>query len=448
MNIIFFSLYLAGLVIITYSSFKKESIADYLNASRSLDWKAFSLSSFASFISSYNIIVGISFAYLLGYYYWLIFLGVLLAYLFIYRWYLQHSSLIKEQNFLTIVDYIGHRYGVIGRKVLNVLLSLSLFFFIILQVSVNVFLFEKVLGIGSIQALIIVLGIVIGYLWFGGFKTVVATDIFQAFLMFLIGFLVFFTGGKNLNIQDFVENISNITLLKTALLFVVIQALSFVMLPDLWQKVYSVKSKRDLKIGMGISFVFLTLFTVLVSLVALNAKFGGVVENPNIFYDILSGSAPSWFTSIVFIGLIAAFMSSLDSSLFSFSSQVSQLFKFEKIEDSLTKKYIRIISVASLVVASLFSLYVQDLLTAIFQMISVWVVLGTVFIFGEFIKISKIEYVLANLVGTAVFLYLLFSGVITQDPLTSLYPSLIVLGYLIVQRAVFYVRDSIKLATK
>ena len=448
MTILLFSLYLVGLVLITYFSWKKESTSDYLNASREIDWRAFSLSSFASFISSYNIIIGFSFAYLLGYYYWTVFLGVLAVYFFIYRWYAKNAHLIREKNFLTLVDYIGHRYGIIGRKVLNVLLSLSLFFFIVLQVSVNVFLFESALGLSPVQSLFVVLGIVLAYLWFGGFKTVVATDIFQALFMVVIGFLVFFSGTKNLSVQSFVDNIVDISLLQMAVLFIIIQALSFVMLPDLWQKVYSIKSKRDLKIGMGVSFVFLTLFTVVISLVALNAKFGGLEASPNVFYDILTTSAPAGFISIVFIALIAAFMSSLDSSLFSFSSQVGQLLSSKSVEDKALKMRIRLISIATLIGASFFSLYVQDLLTAIFQMIAIWVVLGTVFVFGEYVRISKLEYVLANVVGTVTFLFLLFSGVITQDPLTSLYPSFVVIGYLVLQRFAFYIRDHKGLTTE
>lgn len=65
-NYVALGIYLLVLAILTFIASKAESKSDFLVASRNVGWKALGLSLFSSIISSYNIVVGLSFGFLFG----------------------------------------------------------------------------------------------------------------------------------------------------------------------------------------------------------------------------------------------------------------------------------------------------------------------------------------------------------------------------------------------
>ena len=50
------------------------------------------------------------------------------------------------------------------------------------------------------------------------------------------------------------------------------------------------------------------------------------------------------------------------------------------------------------------------------------------------LRVPEKEMLISIIVGAIAFVYASLSGIITQDPLTSLYPSIFLIGYMIVQR--------------
>ena len=79
LTIIAVAVYILIIGIVTYLSSKKESNSDFLVASRNLRWKEIGLSTFATMISSYNLVIGITFAFLFGFHFIIIMLGAFLG---------------------------------------------------------------------------------------------------------------------------------------------------------------------------------------------------------------------------------------------------------------------------------------------------------------------------------------------------------------------------------
>lgn len=130
--------YIAILGILTFVASRRRSADDFLRASSEIGWKTFALSVFASTISSYNIVVGLTFSYIFGPWVIVTYLGVLFAFIGIY--YLaktQDTEVVISKRFNSVVDYFIHKFGGRTASVLNLSLLLVLFIFISLQFSIQ-----------------------------------------------------------------------------------------------------------------------------------------------------------------------------------------------------------------------------------------------------------------------------------------------------------------------
>ena len=115
-----------------------------------------------------------------------------MAFIVLYFFYKrQLSTLQKEHDLLSVGDYFGLQYGSLSKIFVNLILSGGLLLFLILQMFVNTGLFSALLHIEKMPALLLTTGVVCIYLWFGGFKASVKTDIFQGILMLPIILTIF-----------------------------------------------------------------------------------------------------------------------------------------------------------------------------------------------------------------------------------------------------------------
>ncbi len=431
--------YVAVLAGITYAAARKESASDFMIASKDVGWQATGLSLFATLISSYNLVLGITFAYLFGVYFLFASLGLVFAYIVIYYLFQKIRASSLERRFITIVDYFAYAFGKEVGNVVHWIILFVLFFFITLQINVNSFVFSQIMGWSTTVAALVVTGIVLAYSLTGGFKVVIRTDIFQGVLMFIILGLAVFVGTSGITAENISANIFNKALFISAIALFVLQFLSLLVQPELWQRVYAARSMRDLKWGFALSAVLLAVLLGAETLIGMAARGGTLITNPgNAFYDVLQFSAPEWFFPFVAVSLFAAFMSTLDSSLFAISSQLAKsgfLVAYrDELKEGPMKIKTRVWMVGVLVVALILSLFLADFLTAMFQLVSIAVVISTAFLVSLILKTSSRELLIGLIVGIIAFVYATFSGLITQEIVTALYPSGILVAYMVLQR--------------
>jgi len=118
-NYIALALYVIILGILTFLAFRKKSDSDFLVASWEIGWKMLAVSVFASIISSYNIIVGLTFSYLFGPWVILVYLGALFAFLGIY--YIaknQNQEIVISKKFNSVIDYFAYKFGELNASLL------------------------------------------------------------------------------------------------------------------------------------------------------------------------------------------------------------------------------------------------------------------------------------------------------------------------------------------
>jgi SSS family solute:Na+ symporter len=422
MNTVFIYLivYLLILGYITWSSSRSQSEGDFLNSSKQLTANESTWTTFASLLTGYNFVLGTTFSYLFGFWYLFAFIGAALAFVVLYFFYKKHlSKLQSEYDLFSPGDYFGVRFGSTTKWITNFILILALFLFLVLQLFVNTQLFSSLLGVGSILALIITTGVVCVYLWFGGFKTSVKTDIFQGLLMLPIILAVFSFS-------------SNFTFAKIPLAFPVdqiwfaiglalLQFLSLVAQAESFQRVFAAKDSAALKKGLTYSFMLLILVAGAIAYIGINFKLSGIAVNPdNLFIEGVLPMLPFWLGSLLTISLIAAFMGTIDSSAFALGTLLAN--SSNKLSKSILAKTRTLITV-SIVLAALASLYLFSFLSSVFALISVISVIGTAFVFSFFNFVNKTEVNILLIVGTITFVAGLIFNFVTSNPLTALIPS-------------------------
>lgn len=444
-NYIALGFYLLVLTILTLVASKHESKADFLVASRNVGWKSLGISIFASIISSYNIVVGLSFSYFFGPWVALVYAGALLGFVIIYHLVKNESTAkLVNGNFSSIIDFLMDKFGRINASIFNISFIIVLFLFISVQFFVNTTIFSSIMGWDKYTSSLVVGIIVFLYIVKGGLKVEILTDVFQGLLMLLFIGLLFFVDISKLSLETIIPLLKDKTLVISAFSLGVSQFLTLLVQPEMWQRIYASKSNVDLKKSILLSTGLVFIFIVPIILIGLSVRIeGGEVHSETLFYDVLKNSAPNWFLPFISIALFAAFMSSLDSALFALGTQIGKYGIWIRSNSALKeknesrdvvniKKAILFITATTLIT----SLFFSDFLSSVLQLISLLTVNAVVILLGILLKLSNKEVFISSLFGIILFFIATFGNIISDKPYTVLYPSIAVVLYVIVQRFV------------
>lgn len=187
---------------------------------------------------------------------------------------------------------------------------------------------RKLIGSFYDNAEIFVLGfwcLVIIYTMFGGLKAVIATDILQVILIFVI-----FLGALS-----FIVDINDMTWLKTSTEFTPIDSsrfYGFLLMPilfafieqDLAQRFFSAKTKRVAMLSAFFSAAIIMAFSFIPVYLGMKAKILGITAgaNQSSLLLIIQQQSNEWVLVFVVCALIAAISSTADSLLCAIGSNV------------------------------------------------------------------------------------------------------------------------------
>ena len=173
--------------------------------------------------------------------------------------------------------------------------------------------------------------VILIYLILGGFKAVVKTDILQYGAIIIILLMLTFLTFKGSLIPTSEWNFFAADIKTIVGFFLVGTAYPFAA-PDLWQRVYAAKGRKQLKHGLLLSIMVYIFMAFLFALVALTVKvnFPGIDPDTALIHGFANLLPPGMIgLSVIF--LFAAIMSTLDTYIFTGSSVIVQdFFKWGK----------------------------------------------------------------------------------------------------------------------
>ena len=321
-SLILLILYFAVLLLVVFREKKSRNTLDFFFAGRTLPFWALSITFIASWWGAGSAIETADSAYKEGMSAFWIYGMPVLASTFVM---ILGSAFIRRIGFLTQGQIMQTRYSPFTAKILAVMIL----FFMTLNAAVQMVgigeIFSAYLGINYIYSVILGTCIVVIYSIFGGFKGVVITDIIQFVLLFISAIVVlctalYFAGGidnvyEAASLKEGYENFFSFSYgFKKYMIFIITFWLSCIIQANVWQRISAAKTKNDAtKMAVMSFFIYIPLYLIVVFTgmvsIALFPDFpkGGVVTAivKNYMHPVLG--------AVVFIGLSAAVMSTMDS---------------------------------------------------------------------------------------------------------------------------------------
>ena len=245
----------------------------------------------------------------------------------------------------SIPEYLGDRYQSDGIRIVISLLSLVLFFYIVGQLVSGLVMFEVMLGMPKMWALIVTSSVLLIYVVMGGAHADILTDSAQGVMMLILAavVIVLFVFGvgvegglaglfSNLDAQDdnLVGALNTSTPLYHSWWSIVCIPLAHIplgLLPHLGNKLWALKDTGQQRSFIKLAFAFgLTLGMLGLGGLLARALVGDSLydegANPNEALPILFIELfPTWLAALVGVGILAAIMSTADGLVVS-SSQI------------------------------------------------------------------------------------------------------------------------------
>ncbi|MCS7228737.1 MAG: sodium:solute symporter family protein [Candidatus Kryptonium sp.] len=365
----------------------ENAVEEYLLAGRSLTLPMF----VATLVSTwYGGILGVGeFTYKHGLSVWLV-LG-LPYYIFGAIFAFVLAGRVRRSKLFTIPDRLAQVYdkktSFFG-TILTLILVTPAPYFLMLGV-----LFQIIFGLDLKLSIIISTLLSVSYLFVGGFKSDVYTDIFEFFLMFVgFGLILPFAFTKYGGIDFIVSNVPKETLTLTggnSIQYIIAWFLIAVWTlvdPGFYQRCYAAKDEKTAKYGILVSILFWMVFDFMTITAGLYSK--AILPNldqPVMAYPLLAEVVlPKIAKGLFYVGLLATIMSTLNTLVFisavTIGNDIIWKLKGNHGEVNKINFYTRI----GLVITS-----VSSILLAIYfpSVVDLWYIIGTLTIPGLLIPV-------------------------------------------------------------
>lgn len=347
-----FFLYLIVLLVIGYFAYKRTStFSDFVIASRSLNAWTASLSAQASDMSAWLLLGLPGLAYAMGLGTIWVAIGIMAGTLFNWQYIAARLRRFTElTDSITISDFFAARYED-DSHILRVISAVVIIVFFIINISAELVASGKLLnasfGLDYNLGLIIGVGIIVLYTFFGGFFAVSWTDFVQGLLM-VFGLVVLPLFGLNalggfpklwgamqaydVSLLDVLAGETGWMALSGVIIGSLAIGLGYPGQPHILVRFMAIKKARQLKVAMliAMTWVILSLYGA-IFVGFLGHGFLAPLEDPEQVLPLLAGQLLSpWVAGILVAAVMAAIMSSVDSYLLVSSTAVAEDF-YKKI---------------------------------------------------------------------------------------------------------------------
>lgn len=368
--------YFVAIAIVGYLSSKKESSQDYIIASKKLGIGANIATLSATKVTASIIITYVALVYVFGISAIWIFIGTGIGYLLFLLFAMKLKREGDKHNYYSIADYFYTRYGEKTGMLVSIITLAILFINFTIQLIGGAKILQNLIGMPFVAGVLLCGLVILFYLYIGGFRAVVRTDVVQAgaiiTLFLVLGVFLF----RNFSYQAAQWNILSAGPAQI-IPFLLVGILFPFSAPDLWQRVLAAKSVRALKksflwtTSIYITFGFLlTLIAIIITL-----KLPGIDPDVALVQGFIQ-LLPSGLLGAGLVALFAAIMSSADSFAFICAGLLMHdILKKQKIAKTL-RQGVLIIMVLGISAASFFQsiLDASYLLAAVFMSLSVIII--------------------------------------------------------------------------
>jgi Na+/proline symporter len=337
------------------------------------------------------------------------FVGSVFGLLVFYFFGLKVKKLADKEKFYTMPDFFFFLKGKTAGYLATIVTIIIMFGWVVLNFTAGAKLVSEYTPISYGLSVVIVGGVILAYLIAGGFDAVVKTDIVQTFGIFLLFVLMIYllttTASKpGLAFMDlFHIPAGKIVSFFLAGFFIPMAS------PELWQRVYAIKDKKNFRRSIALSSLFYIIIGFILLLIGLVIR----TDIPDISPDTslivgFSRLLPVGLAGLSVVIIYSAVSSSADTYMFTASASVTQDFleKTGLTKSSDLKKTMRWSMLILMILGVSMALILRDIVDTTFFFVSLTMSLGllvlVIWIYPKLNRISVWLSILLCLVGVIV----------------------------------------------
>ncbi len=378
-------IYFLILLLIGYSSSRKESKENFLIADRKLSAFGSFASILATKIGGGTLLLAIVYAYLYGYYAFAFFLGGGLGFFLFYLFARNLKKVADKKKFYTLIEYVKYKYSANSAFYLTFLLFLGTILNILIQGIAASKMLELIFGIDYFIALYIIIGIIVLYLMLGGFKAVIYTDIVQLilFVFLFIGISFFISGQAEVSVLEY-ESIP----ISLVIAFFVVG----VFLPfsgnEFFQRVYATK-ESEIKKSLLLSLFGYLIVGLILLFFCISVKSVLPDIDPDIaLFKVFSIFFEGWFEVLGIVAILSLLMSTADTLMFNGAS----IFLHDLLEKkNISKKDYRVVFLLIGIILIFFGFIFKEIVDLGVLYGQIYLVVGSVVFYGWIFKLKNIS---------------------------------------------------------
>ena len=231
-----------------------------------------------------------------------------------------------------LTEWVRHRFGIVTALYLSFFTCLTMFLFMISELSALRSAIEALTGLNALGAVIVECAVTTIYTFFGGFRVSFITDNFQGACVLIL--VVICAAGMGSYIDIDTSKVGPSGLLKAnklgwQLIYILFVAIvtNDCFMAGFWLRTFASKTNTDLWIGCSIAAVVTFVITSLVGTTGFLAVWSGDLQvgdedGSNAFFILLS-HMPRWLVAFVLIFSIVLSTCTFDSLQSAFVSTVS-----------------------------------------------------------------------------------------------------------------------------
>lgn len=304
-------------------------------------------------------------------------------------WLLAHLSkplkqIAAKRNYITPGQMLEDHIGPMSRKTYSFIVVFISGLLGAAQLLVMGTLLSSTIHLSPMITVPVVACVVGFYLWQGGYKSVILTDFVQFVIvlaLILIPFFIPLDPGHAETIFD-IESLGSLGWAET-LTLIIFPFFWNIPAPDVWQRIYSAKSVKAIKIGLPIGALMFGVLTFGLVYIGIFLREALPNADPNMLFTLIF--TESVFSPLILSALLvivfAMGMSTLDTWTFLFSSTILRDFMHTRIRNN-RETYIkntRIIMACFLIITTFVALLSESLLTLLMGFVSSYAIAAPMF---------------------------------------------------------------------
>ncbi len=401
--------YFVVILVVGLLTGRKQEKEDFLISGRKLTAFQATSTIFSSRIGAAILLTYTALVYMYGMGALWYFVGSVFGLFVFYFFGMKVKKIADKEKFYTMPDFFFFLKGRFAGYLATIITIIIMFGWVVLNFTAGAKLVSEYTPISYNLSVIIVAGIILAYLIAGGFDAVVKTDVIQTFGIFLLFVLMMYllstTATKpELHFLD----LFHIPAMKIISFFL---AGFFIPMasPELWQRVYAIKDKKNFKWSIIMSSLFYIIIGFILLLIGLVIR----TDIPDISADTslivgFSRLLPVGMAGLSVVVIYSAVSSSADTYMFTASASVSQDF-FEQSGLTKTenlKKTMRWSMLVLMILGVSMSLLLRDIVDTTFFFVSLTMSLGllvlVIWIYPKINRLSVNLSILFCMVGVIV----------------------------------------------